>query len=426
MLIDGTKREGENTTLTQGGGAQIQGTSVAPRQGTRSGSFTNLNRYLDTNRDAARQTASRIENLAQERIQPAIQKTQDITQGTAGQLRQATENQAFVNRALSSPTNLSSEDVQRFTNLRNTFNANNLNQQNIQNRIQEAQTARTNAQAAAQGLVDPTRITETIRQTRINPSSYSRGSQALDNFIIQGTEEGQRGIQNVRQMADQLNAPVDFSEVTTLAQKVNPNLLTGQDITNRLNQEYTDFRTGLGALDTNRVNRVIRDRIFSSTPEAQRQQTFDNAMALLERDRLAREQQSQILANRQAQEQELNRNARDLQNLQAETPLAFGAAMMGVTPYGVAELQNRGTRLQNNINELNRQLAESATRANELNDQIRTDRQNPLFALAQQYQNAQRGTTLRDAMNAQEQQRFTNLLQLLGRNPEAELAGRIV
>ena len=275
MLIDGTKRkedDGENTTLNAGvGTGQIQGTNVQANpsqagQPTRSGSFTNLNQYLDINKGNVAQTVGNLQN----QIAPKLQETQSLignAERTGQDIRdRATsirQDQDFVRSAIADPTKVTKDpnSFQRFQTIRNSFNSELPSIQPFQNQMANANARREQTAANLQRVGTTGGLIDTIRDVRSNPN-YSRGSQALDTFLIQGTDEGQKGIQNIMSQGQQLANDNRLNElyrnVLTSKSAIDPEIANAQAVANLTSQARTNYQKQLEG--SGRENAAAFDR----------------------------------------------------------------------------------------------------------------------------------------------------------------------
>lgn len=290
MLVDGTKRqeEGENTMLTQGGSNQIQGTSVAGNPGmgqmtkggpTKSGSWTNLNQYLDRNQANISQTAGRVgqttsqlANQAQQRLGQAEQAGQQANQN----LTQLKENQDFVQSAFEDPTAFVQDqtNLERFRGLRDTLNANPA--QTVNQFNETATQAATEAGQTAQrlkALQSQGGLTNELRQIRQTPR-YSAGSQALDRFLLTGSDQGRNVIEGAvgqgRAISEDQRLQNVANQINQTTQGLNQNLLTADQIKNMTNQQQQDYINSLGPINQERMQAALLDDIFGGDAEAKR------------------------------------------------------------------------------------------------------------------------------------------------------------
>lgn len=267
MLIDGTQRrqnEQENTMLTGGQQGSGMSTSMAanPRAGqttqagapTKSGSWTNLSQYLDKNQSNATQTANRIGQATQQvasGAQAKLGEAETAGQEAQNQLQEIAGNQQFIQSAFEDPTQFvqNQTNLERFRGLRDTMNANPAQAINQFNTT--ATQAATEAGQAAQRLKQLQTqggITNELRQVRQTPR-YSAGSQALDRFLLTGTEPGQQVIQSAVQQGEQIAGDTRLQDLANQMNEVagglNTNLLTADQIKNLGLQKQNEFQSGL-------------------------------------------------------------------------------------------------------------------------------------------------------------------------------------
>jgi len=256
MLIDGTKRNQEENTMIGGQpSANITGTSTVGQTGskgpTQSGSFTNLNKYIQANQGANNQTINKLNTTAQNtagQAQSAINQAKTVGTTAQQNLDKYQQDQGFVKSSLEDP--LKNVNFDRFTQLRTGFNANPAQEQSqFDTATAQANATRTQKANELQNYTTSGGLTDWLRTQRQSPR-YSQGSQSLDKFLIKGTNEGAQALQNIGQQAKQFQAePEDFNTIRqgiqTRAQALDPNLMSAEQIQNATNQRIAQERQAL-------------------------------------------------------------------------------------------------------------------------------------------------------------------------------------
>lgn len=350
MLIDGTQRrqnEQENTMLTGGQQGSGMSTSMAanPRAGqttqagtpTKSGSWTNLSQYLDKNQSNATQTANRIGQATQQVASGAQAKLGEAAtagQQAQNQLQEIAGNQEFIQSAFEDPTQFvqNQSNLERFRGLRDTMNADpadTINQFNT-----TATQAATEAGRAAQRLKQLQTqggLTNELRSIRQTPR-YSAGSQALDRFLLTGTEPGKQAIQSAVQQGEQIAGDTRLQDLANSMNQVagglNTNLLTADQIKNLGLQRQNEFQSGLmGQLTPEQVQARALEQFYGGD-----QQKFQTAQ---EKANIYRQDQQ----NLQGMMDEVSNVNRAIQDVQRQ--------LQGRVPMGIEYNQ-----LQNQLNEL--------------------------------------------------------------------------
>jgi hypothetical protein len=224
MIIDGTKRKEEE--IAQGGGTLIGGqqqtfaggtgaTSTNAAQNvnkpTNSG-FTNLNQYINKNQGTSNQTANKISGEADRQyggIQTKIGEANKVGTGALTTINNFKSNQDTIKQNLSAPRNIT-EFKTAVTGLNTDPNK---GIEEFDSATAQAEAARKSTAANLANLGTGGGISEYLRTQRSSPR-YSQGSQSLDKFLIQGTDEGQKAVTNVQARATSLGqTPTDFTNL---------------------------------------------------------------------------------------------------------------------------------------------------------------------------------------------------------------------
>lgn len=234
-----------------GTGASLTNTAQAPQSSRSSGTFTNLNKYLDANRAGAANIGNRV---ATEVSNQASQATKDINQSGADFGRRVSEgtnqfNEGLVNEATSDATNF-------------------INDPNKVSQLQKQKsgsfggpTSYTDSTEAQKALLSKQKAEETanltgtvggrqqlIRNTNTS-NPYSQGGLSLNQFLVQNNQGALGKVLDSAQASKGLGG-----QLTNTQTGADQAVKTGQDVSNKTgvqtNQKLTgavsDFRGKLG------------------------------------------------------------------------------------------------------------------------------------------------------------------------------------
>lgn len=235
--------------------------------GARSGSFTNLNRYVEANKPQAGRLTSKItQNFDSQagKVESALSQKQNLLRDRLQQNQEARNKaseqaQGIVDSAARTG-NLSSNDLGTFRDYMSgnrrsigdqSFNT--LESQDVspqQARINELRKLSEDSRNV-QGRADL--LNQTFGSGR---RDYTRGQQSLDNLLLQGTNQSGKLAQNLSQRSDELNRSLDDY-------RSNEQATLDQDIAN---QEA--FQTGLTDYTTGRQESISQEGINKTMEEA--------------------------------------------------------------------------------------------------------------------------------------------------------------
>ncbi len=217
-----------------------QGSSKGP---SRSGAFTNLNAYLNANKEQATQlgqnVASNVSNQA-EQAKTQLSQTQDQFKNQADQ-NSVNRNQNLVNQAVSDPTKFVQDqnNVNEFTKIRDAQYKGPAGIQDVQNYGQASQQVNKANQAVENTKSEAGRFT--LIQDQFKKPNYTRGQQKLDQLFLQNDTGSRSAFENVQQrysgLMAQLNQAQTQSQEYAAARKA------------ETEAARNDARTALGQLD---------------------------------------------------------------------------------------------------------------------------------------------------------------------------------
>lgn len=216
--LDEQKKKAE-----QGGEVNISGTSTSLNQGaqnaaapkpvTSSGSWTNLNQYLDANKEQASQMGSEIART--------VETAASGAQNKINSLASEKQNLSAVdpNNYLADPTKNTDGDIQTYQKLKGTGGYEGPNDisgtanyadalKNTQDAYQKVQNA-----GSEEGRIQ-------LLQDQYKRPTYTRGAQVLDNSLLQGNAESKQNLNAINQKYSGLNALLD-STVTDVGNSIN-------------------------------------------------------------------------------------------------------------------------------------------------------------------------------------------------------------
>ena len=263
------KQQGQNAQPNISGASNVvsQGAQnvAAPKPVQRSGSWTNLNSYLDANKDNAQSMGNTISNNindAGSQVRTGIQNStndfnQQVDKGTINNLTGAkSDSDSIVKQARTAAqdSQIADEQLKRFKEVSNASYAgpNTLDASqyysDTQSKLNKAKEYQTNAQS------DEGRFN--LLQEMFSKPNYSQGQKNFDNLLISGNESAKTGIKTA---ADGLNdlqgsfdkANTDASDLakqrladTNSAKQYAQNLLTSNrdERTQEVNQSLKDIQ----------------------------------------------------------------------------------------------------------------------------------------------------------------------------------------
>lgn len=241
----GLANQGPNT------GASLTSTAQPTNQNRSSGTFTNLNRYLEANRAGAANIGNRV---ATEVGNQASQATKDINQSGADFGRRVQEgtnqfNEGLVNEATTDATNFIN-DPNKVSQLQKQKSGQFGGPTSFSDstEVQKALAAKQKAEEAAQLTGTVGGRQELIRSTnKANP--YSQGGLSLNQFLVQNNQGALGQVLDSAKASKGLGGQLDATQTGADAA-----VKTGQEISNKTglqtNQKLTgavgDFRNKLG------------------------------------------------------------------------------------------------------------------------------------------------------------------------------------
>lgn len=254
-------------TLGSTGGGTISGSTGQSQNRNVSGrgsGFTNLQSYIKANEPETGEgnTNARLIRDRASQAQEAQARAQSDFSQKANEIRGGITNtqqvQNLVRSSVQDPTRIAQEqsNVQRIRNLatgKETFQnpTELLNQKeqavsNLQNQRQNlAQSLQTDT---GQGLQD------WLRSQRSNPAQATTGESRLDRFIAQSTPSGVSALEQAQNKANQIRAlqtPEEAAQLRQMAQGLDSNLVSGENIQNFLNQSFEPEKQFASNLDQN-------------------------------------------------------------------------------------------------------------------------------------------------------------------------------
>lgn len=171
-------------------------------QPKQSGSFTNLNKYLDANKEQASQMGSEIVNRVDSNATAAKQDIYNL--GTEKQ----SVAQVNTNKYLQDPTKNTDDDIQSYQDLRSSggyHGPNDISETknyfNTQKAVSDASQMVNNA-GTEEGRIS-------LLQDQYKRPSYNRGSQILDQTLVQNNEDSRQKFNDVTNKFSNLNSLLD-------------------------------------------------------------------------------------------------------------------------------------------------------------------------------------------------------------------------
>lgn len=290
------------------GGSSGGGAAPAAGQPTNSGSYTNLQQYLNANADSG--FGSQVAGKVQNDLTSADQFQQGASDTFKGKVDQGTttENKDLLNQAVSAPTSVAgdSQKTADFTKMRDAQYGGPQSFASDTSTYQPIKTQIDNATAAA-GMSDTDSGRETILNQYYGSGSgnqaprydYSQGQKSLDNFLMQGDPNAQSAFAQDRTNAADLN-----NRFGQLSNTLDQYATQGQNTTK---QTQADTRNALGIDDKGAYNNSGAIGNLNSAVQNQYNQATTNQAAQFKQeqdalkngnyDSLSPQQQSQLGLN---------------------------------------------------------------------------------------------------------------------------------
>lgn len=182
-----------------------------------SGAFTNLNKYLDANQEQAGEMGNKIVNS----VESVASGAQNKINGLAQEKQNTT--QVDTNKYLSDPTKNSDEDIQNYQQLRSNGGYSGPNDISGTTNYGEALKQTENAYQKVQNAgTEEGRIQ--LLQDEYKRPTYSRGSQVLDNLLLQGNEQSKNSLNDINQKYSGLKTQLETT-ATDVGNSINQSKL---------------------------------------------------------------------------------------------------------------------------------------------------------------------------------------------------------
>lgn len=238
-------------------------------QPKQSGSFVNLNKYLDANKEQASQMGSDIAGRVESKATTAQQNVNSLAS------EKYNVGQVDTNKYLQDPVKNSDDDIKEYQALRSTGGyagpddiSGTKNYQNAQKSVDEASGLVKNA-GTEEGRI-------ALLQDQYKRPSYTRGSQVLDQTLVQNNEDSKQKFNDVTNRFSNLNSLLDGT-VRDVGNSINESkkqALTNKqlinsaeanswnDLVNPIKARADEYNANNSAL-ISRVNADVSDEILS-------------------------------------------------------------------------------------------------------------------------------------------------------------------
>lgn len=194
----------------------LNSTSVNPKSQKESGSWTNLNQYLDANKESADQMGSKIAGDITEKATTAVDKSSKL-QDIVPEVKAYDPNQAYNN-----VTSLSDSDKQAYQTAKQGYTG--PKALNEVTGYDDTQKLATKAKEQVQNAGNELGQQQLLKETYARPS-YSQGQNKLDQLLLQNSAGSKKGFEDLTQRFSGINSMLDDS-FTNAGNKINSNIST--------------------------------------------------------------------------------------------------------------------------------------------------------------------------------------------------------